>query len=298
MAIILVQEALHTPRETAVNDQRERTYTRAFNVFSTTTVERPDVVRLASGIPRVWDPYVDSSGIVDPFSWCRDVRVRQDGVDPTTWRVTCSYSNKVERPDINQQENPLLRPAEISWDSTHVMIPLERDSGGDAITNSAGERFDPPPEIEDYRLTLTIVKNQPLFDARLILRYQGRVNSHPWYGLDAGTVRCTKIAGSRKFENGKLYWQNTYAFEIKEPKEYETSLDCWAFKLLDRGFFTLDESSSPAVLRVALDPTSLRPYSAPILLDGAGQRLPNGDPPVFISWFGYQEADFNLLGLV
>lgn len=297
MAIYSVTEALHTPRESGVNDKRERTYQRAFDVISTLRAERPDVVRLASGIPRVWDPYIDSSGTVDGYSWCRDVKVRQDSQDPYLWRVVATYSNQLNRPDIHQIESPLLRPAEIIWDSTHVMVPLERDIGGDAITNSAGERFDPPPEVEDGRLVLTIVRNQILFDARTILRYQWRVNSQPWYGLDAGTVRCTKISAVRRWENGILYWAVTYMFEIKEPKEYETAADTWAFKLLDRGFFVLDTTTSPPTPTLARDGRG-NPYTSPVLLDGDGQRLPNGDPAVFISWFGYREADFNDLGLI
>jgi hypothetical protein len=299
MGVISVYETFDG-RSSSLNDQRERNYTRTFNVICDTRLTDSAVVRIAPGIPRLWSPYITPTGGIDRGSWCRNVEVRQDAACPELWRATVSYSSQLTRPDLNLLENPLLRPLEIEWSGTDVMIPMEYDADGEAILNSAGELFDPPPETEDSRIVLKITRNLAVWDALDRLKYRKTVNTQRWFGFAAGQVLCNDMRGSRGFENGLYYWKESVEFHIRTPRfevlneetneyELEAPADVWKLRILDRGLY----ERVGGKLQIALDRLG-RPVSQPVIFNGAGRKLTAGDP-TYLQFQRYRRRDFNLL---
>ncbi len=184
-------------------------------------------------------------------------------------------------------ENPLLRPAEFSWDSEEVMLPLTQDRAGNAVVNSAGFPFDPPLEYEAVRPVLTVVKNMPLaaINASFIQNRNNHLNSVDWMGFPAKTLKL-KVSARSAYENGIWYWATTYIFRVK--------IDGWnPVRVLDAGYEELDPGGTWLTIR----DENGAPVSRPWLLDGAGIALTPGDPEEYLEFTVYGEFDFAELGL-
>lgn len=294
MAILSVFE---TPdgRSSSMNDKREREYVRTFKVVTSYATDGPEMARLADGIPRLWNPYVSASGLVDLGSWCRQVDARPTA-DPYTWAVEARYSSRVERPDLNLIENPLLRPADVEWDTVERLIPVYRDRYETDVKTSSNELFDPPIEQPIYDQTLTISRNQSTYNAILAVSFHNTVNSGSWWGFQPGQVKCCKIKGSRQFENGLLFWRVVYEFHIRPVPETLEGInhEAWSTVVIDRGFMVLDGAGKQ---KVALDVFG-RPVTSPVLLDGAGAKLTPGSSPVYHVFNFPKERNFAELNLV
>lgn len=300
-SVLSVTETFQARSMKAATD-RTRDYTRTFDVIVDERTISPDMILFAIGLPRRWDVYVSAAGTVDLYSICKEIEVKQDTLDPFTWRVTARYSNKVNRPDVNQVENPLLRPAEIEYDTEGVPRPAWFDRDGEPVQNSAYERFDPPLEYEEPRLLIRITKNYATYDALGYLRFHNTVNSQPWFGLPKGRVWCRRIKGRRQFESGIYYWPTSFEFlirvhldeqegDISDPVKSENA---WAERVLDRGYMELNGDGDPVHMR---DLRTGQPVGTPQLLNGVGGRLPIGDDPEFLTFHLKREANFNLLPL-
>jgi hypothetical protein len=294
VAIVLQQYETFEGRDHEIDHTRTRQYRRTFQVVMSHRTADPIEVRLALIIPRLWNPYFGANGTVDLGSWCKRVRPRQDTQDPYLWHVECLYDSKIDRPDLNLIENPLLRPADISWDGVAVMKPLEKDREGTPITSSATERFDPPAESEDFRMLLRIERNLATYRALLYHTYFNAVNSDPWMSFQPGQVRCMKISGTRQFENGIFFWRTTYEFQIRQGTESQKHIDAWALKILDRGYFHVNAQGKRALMRDLVTGALL---STPALLNGTGGRLAAGGEPVFMTYYIYPELPFSKLYL-
>lgn len=270
-------------RDGSVNSQRERMYTRTFLVNVSDPTLGWEWVRLVTGLPRIWDFYVSASGAIDTGSFCQELTGRQKAEDPYLWDVVARYTNRIQRPDINIVENPLLRPAEISYGATSIMRPATFDRNGDAVVNSAGDPFDPPLEVEEHRLTITIVRNQMSYNALGYLGYYDAVNEDAWFGFPKEYVKCCRITGRRQYENGVYFWPTTYEFMVRLNRDENLTDDGgnifkpWDYPVLDRGFWYLDGATKKLILD-----TFGRPSPTSRLLDGAGNELAAGQPGVYL----------------
>jgi hypothetical protein len=286
-----------------VNDVRERNYTRSFTVVCSHLTDGPEVVAAAIGIPRLWVPYVNVfSGFADFGSWCRNVDCARVKKGSTVWRVTCTYSSRVERPDINQIENPLLRPAEVSWDTTSTAVPMITDTAGNPIKNAAGDVYDPPPEENVKTLALTITRNQPSYDTVLYLDFEDTVNDATFLNMAAGWWRCVHIKGTKQFEEGIFYWKVTIQLETKRMRaptaadlvlKGNATMTPWTRWILNRGFRQLKAGK----LIACLDPITKQVLSTPALLDKNGLMLVPGQKPVYFGYQQYPYRDFNGLSM-
>jgi hypothetical protein len=299
VAIIGVYETFDA-RGGKVATNRLREYSRSFNVISSIRNEDPIAVRLAPGIPPPWSPYVNTVGFADLGSWCKEVTVRQDRLDPYTWRVEARYSSQVDRPDINQIENPLLRPAEIEWDTVTRERIIMADIDGDPIVTVNDERFDPPPMDEEKILQLTVTRNQAGYNALEYVKYENAVNSDTFLSFPAGRVKCVRIKGGRQFENGVLFWRVTFQFHFRirldetddEVLDADASRRAWQLKILHQGYWKVDAGK-----RLHVTDAQGRPSPTPRLLDADGTQLAAGEDPVFLYFDTRPERNFALLGL-
>jgi hypothetical protein len=226
-----------------------------------------------------------SAGNADPGALAKEITARQAGDDePFTWIVEVRYSTNIEQPDYGNL-NPLLRPPEVSWGIAKFTRPLWKDKDGNAITNSAKEYFDPPLETEDFRITLTIERNEASYSADTTLKYVMSVNEKPFFGAAAETVKCVGIRGQRAFEKATLYWKVTYEFEVREEK--------WDAVVIDQGYSELKDGVAVPIR----DRRTGTAFGSPQRLDGTGKPLTPGQDTVFLTFKVHFIKDFTPLNL-
>jgi hypothetical protein len=101
------------------------------------------------------------------------------------------------------------------------------------ILNSAFEPYNPPAEIDRLIPTLTIERNEPIFNHRYMLLYVNSVNKHRWFGWHSRCVKCASITGSLqvKIINNApyTYWKVQYVFHFNKYT--------WDLFLLDIGSY-------------------------------------------------------------
>jgi hypothetical protein len=276
-----------------IDDKFTREYMRVFLVKSDTNYDAAFNVRSDVRIPRIWDSYVTVNES-DAAALCQKIECEQFADEPQFWKVSCRYSTKIAD-QTQQTENPLDKPADISWDVEQGQIALDRavvaDSAlsygysysGDLIANSAGDPYDPPVTIEDARMILTITRNEATFSAQLAYDYTNTINSDDFFGAPAHTWKCEGISGRRRFERNVLFWEVTYKFKWNP--------NTWKLKILDAG---LREKVS-GVLRPITD--GGRPVTQPALLASTGAKLAVGGTPNHKSFDVYFPKAFGGLRL-
>lgn len=275
MAIVSVNEHWENRKKTMALDKTS-TYTRTWVVLTDNPLDGQFLVLAAAGIPTIGTPY-ETSTEDDSTAYVISREAVQDAIDPRRWVVTIEYTNR--------SGNPLAADLELSWSSAAVNVPVVFDSNSEAVVNSAGEPFDPPPEKEMYYPVLTIVKNQATFDPAVIVLYQGKVNSETFYDFPPYTVRCKRISATRAKENGITFWKATYEFEFREEGS--------ELRMLDIGYRERDANGHE---RQILD-LGGHPITKPALLDGGGGKLHDPEPwdAVELVFEIYNPADFTAL---
>ena len=282
MAVLQVRE--DTKDRGGGGDSRYiRRYTRAFTVTVSSSRDGPEVVLAATGIPRVWAPYVPASGKADLRSWCKDVDAKPTD-SPYVWRVTAKYDGERDVPPSRQNEQPHLRPPEVSFSVNRVAVPWLYDRKGYAITNSAGEVFDPPPEEDEKRLQIRIARNQKDLDYLYYMTFVDTVNADVWFSFKRGMVKCSDIKADLQFEQGAEYWRVVFIFEVKWPRVPcnaqwgnqgdqigRRTVPSWTRWFLDRGFRERDVRTGN--LKPIKSPTNLGFVSQPALLNGRGRAI-------------------------
>ncbi len=149
--------------------------------------------------------------------------------------------------------------------------------GGDPIVNSALGRFDPPPEFDDSRLTLTIARNELYVDPATLQLYKDAVNADYFWGAPPGTVHLKPIDADGAYRNGIYFYATTYSLHFREEK--------WLATVLDQGFRAFKTgtwgANGPQDWTDILDGRSGQPVTSPQLFDGTGHPLnpPGGSSP-------------------
>lgn len=295
------------------NRDRMRTNVRTFTVQTHFLTDDANVVKAALAIPRMWTPYVSPDGTFADFGcWVESVDATRVKKGSTIWRVVVKYSNKLNLPDINMIENPVQRPADISWDTRDSTVPMLVDADGVNVLNSAGDPYDPPIEQNVKTLVLRITRNQLTYDALNYLDFEDSVNKLPFMGFKRRAVKCAHIKGSRGFENGIYYWKVEMQFEMRremtppnsfpangKPWEADESL-AWIRWVLDRGFRQkkVIPPAAEASLVACLDPITKQVLSTPALLNGFGAQLAPGGKPLYFGHRPFKDKDFNALQLI
>jgi len=230
--------------------------------------------------------------------------VQPDSNNPNVHHVRCTWAIG----------NPLQWPVEVNWDGERIKIGLQSDLEGQAITNSADDPYQNPPEVDGSIHTLTVVKNfetyDPIFfaqflgqttatgttgsnpeedDSNLGEQTGGPVNDGEWWDYPKDTVRLVNVRS--QFVNGvdvpMHYYRLTFTFLV--------NFATWTLWLLDQGFREYDDVLGQYFL--ARDKTTGMPFSSPVLLDGSGIMLAKGKAPVFFGYDVYPPKKFDDLGI-
>jgi hypothetical protein len=193
----------------------------------------------------------------------------------------------------------------------------------DAITNSARVPFDPPPEIDYSRTSITISRNQLKFNGNKLLKYNDTVNKDQVklsfggpgqnrfkltvepFDAKMQTIGCQR----RVSQDGLVYWRVSFEFHVD-------TIFGWRPEILDRGYShtalwsaatgsyrsageLATSTAAPATTPAAAPITTPSGHTAtePQLLNGAGIPLGFGKSPVYLKYQVYEEVNWAPLKL-
>jgi hypothetical protein len=213
----------------------KRSYTRVFRVITDSGLASALAVGLAADLPQLGDPHTAQDGAIDETVKCLKVSPQQDSENPQVWTVDIEYGPPTKT-DEQQNPNPLLRPAVISYSFAKYQRACYNDINGKAIRNAANDWFDPCPEIDDSRPVVSITRNEPIFNASLAIAYQDAVNSDAFLGAQPGQVKVSGISARNQTENNYSFWEVTYELEFRR--------EGWQLQLLNQGRNSLWEDGS------------------------------------------------------
>jgi hypothetical protein len=247
-------------------DGKERWYKRTFLVRVTDHKDDAVLVGEAFGLPRYGFMYVTEKSY-DKKALCYQLSCKQTSM--YTWEVEAEYSSDPSKFAVAKtgskddgNDDPLFDPPEYTWGVTNIREVVtgqstfeERykeddpsvvtllDSTG--IVNSAYQPYIPPAEIDRAIPTLTVQRNEPVFNHKYMLQYVNAVNSVKWFGWHKRCVKCASISGSLKMRliNAKKiqkYWSVTYVFQFNKLT--------WDLFLLDFGSYYLEGGKSAVPL--------------------------------------------------
>lgn len=240
---------LNSGRSAGWDGKGMREYQQTYRVATNDPADGPLKAELAVassyGIVQNFTVYNDGNGVYDLAALAESIRGEpEEEENPYRFIVRVVYTTRVYdeiarkggvAPTSPQQgqgggspgdsssitENPLLQPAEVSTDPQERMRVAEKDLRGKPVVNAAGERFDPPKEMPDGFLVLTITRNEAEHPFNP-LNYFNAINVDVFGSFPPLSVMCKGIRASNAYWYGFQYWKVTYTFWITDD------LDGWA----------------------------------------------------------------------
>lgn len=303
MGIVAVRE-IHFGRSHTARATGNRIFTRHFQVQTDNPRTSQLQVRLAAGIPRLFDIY--DTG-VEADSWCfvESIQVEQEANNLNTWYVTVNYSSISTDPaytrPLNQvagspgqgqpSSSPTAQPDSYLWSSETIKKYVEKDIDGNDVKNSAGDPFNPPLSENRYILILKVTRQQATFDGPTEMQYKDCVNSFAWNGFPPYHCLISDITGQSQFQDNVGYWLVSYTFKIQPYVPWIPT------KILDRGFYEKGVGAGAPNVQIFSVNTG-QPTTIPRRLDGAGHKLADGAAGVYLDFNFYYDIDFSPLGIV
>jgi hypothetical protein len=254
-------------------------FVRVFRVFTNSMSDGSLAVRTAvdpvSGltIPALYTSY---SGANEVYigSTVQKVESLQDSGNPFAWTVTVTYSTLTKDPFLNNP-NPLQRLPEISWSLANFSRAIDVDLLGVPIVNSAGQRFDPPIEVDDSRQVLTYIRNESTYDPHVAKTYINAINTDTFLGFEPYAALIKNIGAVRSFENNVVFYRVTYEIHFRSGDLVDIPglgqvEDLWyPLYLLDHGPEYIDANG---LLKKVVDANQFPLNDAP--LNGSGGLAP------------------------
>ena len=163
------------------------------------TYDGPNLACAAVGIG-IGDAYEPNGNQFefDTFAYCNSITASQIEGDGVGWIVVVEYGPYSSLwAGGGPKQNPLLQPIDVSWSQRSQEIVVDIDINGNAIMNTAGDRFDPPLMEDDPRFVLTVIRNEQSFNQSIQVQYRNAINADPFAGYDPLMVRVLSIK-SRK----------------------------------------------------------------------------------------------------
>lgn len=253
---------LTAQRNSLLYETLGRKYNRKYTVYTNNAHFGSVGIATTIGIPFIGCqyPYGGYGDQPDIYATCVDVKIVRTQ-NQKIWDVEAIFDT--DRLVAFVTDNPLLQPAEISWDSQPYEFPMRYDVYGVTCVSSSGNAFDPPPNTEQARTLLRITRNESInrpngmpgvrwFDPDAALQYRRKLNANkpifqwidpaaapapaviigrtPYFGQEQGDIRMNYINAHRLFTNGMLYMQVTYELEFRNFP------DTFVENLLDQDF--------------------------------------------------------------
>lgn len=202
--------------------------------------------------------------------------------------VQTDFSTRpVRRCETSRWESPLLEPHEVRGDADAFTREATVDKDGDPILNAAGQRFrGPAVQIEDGWPTIEVKQNVSWVNLTILGQYRYAVNASSFWGCNARTIKCKRIAWERV-----LYGTCSYYFRVTTT--FQLNAETWDLHLLEEGDMVKIPGTSPSRFRRAKDEYEENVH---VLLDANGDALAAGASPVFTDKRVLKELDFSTVG--
>lgn len=229
------------------------------------THEPSDSSRAILASPAVPQPFETHPN--DPFAYVENVSINrnvQDGNKRST--ITVTYTTQLEREEEQSQEDPLARPARITWGTQNERVPIIFDKDDNPIINDAGDLL---LGVEEDRAlwVISVTKNVAAVPT-WVTSYQNAVNSDAVVIggalISDGLLKMDSISISElKNENGVFFYEISFQMLFRQ--------DGWDQKLLNVG---LREKVTVVDWVTETTTTEIRP-----ILTASGEQV---DEPVFL----------------
>lgn len=240
---------------------------------------------IADGLPFDYGDLFGGSGSVPAF--LSEIGLDRDPGNRLKWYLDLTYIPLSIEDQQDQQQPPESRRPKWSWDFETDEYLVTEDQNNKKIVNAVGENI----ELTDpYAIpVLTIERYERTFDEDTITEYVDAVNSSAFWGWDSGEAY---MAGIRDTEDSKVIWGGVKYRKVTYTIKFKWG--GWQVHLLNKGSFYLDDND-PSI-KIAF-----RDRSGAILPEGNlkvdGTQLPQGQPPIFLTFDVKREKNFNTLNL-
>ena len=202
---------------------------------------------------------------------CVDVDPRQDPDSPRIWRLVCTYSTDPLLQQIAIDGNPLHKPTVINISTVPRKQVQEHDhfvneTGFEipqAYANSAGEKFDPPEEDDEYDAVITFTKNVLNYD------YEpedtvNHTNEDTFQGNPPNTCLVIRYEQTPEEDNGVAYYRQVISIQVRKGG--------WIRKKLNQGSYSINPVT--LIKQKNMDGNG-NALSTPVFLDADGYQLPD-----------------------
>ena len=263
--------------------------TRRWRIQTDNRYDTEHIVYAAGVLPNRHDPLPENG-----FLTARRIRLEQRSDTPYFWEATVEYSSApMDREEQEKEDfpDPLDRPAIRRWGTVQYREAVEKDRFGNAVVNTAGDLYDPPPERDVSNWTVTITKNVASVPD-FVIDYQNTVNDDDitigGLSVAAGQAKMQSIEiGEEITESGSTYYQFSYTLEIKWAG--------WQLELLQQGLRQVDPADDSK--RIPCVDKNGDPVTSPVLLDADGEQIatPLTTAAVYVEHEIYWREDFSKL---
>lgn len=222
--------------------------------------------------------------------------------DKGTLVVTVKYEKASV--ESNSEEGGSTTSAQVEqwgWDDGTDEKELTTGADGTPVVNSAGDPFETVPKVTSPAPVFTKVMN---FQSR-----QGSWMSHNCtvngssvtiggMSFDPGTLLCT-VCEKRLIGNEDWKYQYTVRLRYKSNKVSiggeETAVEIgWDVAVADAGMREIDENDTELKLIRVMDKETgkMCAITSPVLLDGEGKKLADGNPPYNFRVIAFARSNF------
>ncbi len=275
MAVVSVQEIPENRAgEWSVSDGRS--FQRCFLVQTNSSYDGPNLAISALGINR-GDQYLPNG---NEFEWDLNSYCNKLSASPREdlwWEVSVEYGPYSSLfAGGGPTQNPLLMPIDVSWTLRDHEVVADVDIYGNPIVNTAGDPFDPPIIEDDPRPTLTVVRNEAVFNYDIFAQYRRAINSDNFAGYAPLMSRVVNISPKSVFQQDVgWYTQTTYEFEFNPPFSQYSNVNGYRRTVLSQGMRAISVVSGKKYH------VSFRgvPATEPVMLSQSGAELTTSYPP-------------------
>lgn len=196
--------------------------------------------------------------------------------------------------------DPLDRAYEVYWGEPAKYRKAkpydesgEQENGlpGAPYVNTIGDPLLDPPDTEETRPILFVVRNESIYNDAYASQYKDTVNLDEFQGFVPNTVKCRDIKGERFYDADWGWFQRvTYQFEF----DYDDDAEGFSKLVLNAGYRQkVGGSGNPTTVN---DPVTGAPMTDAVPLQQNGAYTP-GSPPYFITFQEFPSIAFSGLNL-
>lgn len=289
MAVLWVRQDYK--RREANRDIERSSLSREFLALTDDPADGEWTVRLATGVPRVFDQHPENSA-----ARVRQVTANPDQGSNVLWRIRVDYATGLPNAP---SENPLDQPMRRSWSFVPYIQLFEKAYDPTStsfyptipVHNSAKMPFVPGLEDESHLAMLTIQRNEAVYNAALALAYQDTVNREPFYGAPPGTAKFFG-GGANEVPDGPFtYWQVTYQILFHRYGFSRVVADKGTYE-----YYSPQNRWFPIMEKDSNGKSNGKKVSEPVYLDGAG-HVWNGTTPIYLEFHLNQRVSWAPLNL-